>query len=637
MAHRQGGEQDIWGRRVTPSACSPEEVYEARCERFARERDSLTRRWNRVANLRLAVAIVAVPCLVWGIAGWRVVRWAQPLLVLGVVLAGCFVGLVVHHRRLGRLRRRAEELWAINDEARKRLARAWDELPLRHSIHAEPDHPYAVDLDIFGRASLFHLLETAGTPPGEMTLSDWLRAPAPPETVRERQAAVAELAPLLDLRHEIAFRARLMDDAGRDLEPFLLWAEDDPRLIHRRRLLWGARLNVGVLWTLLIAQVAGVVPYPVWLLCALTNLLYLHLLARGAQATFRWLFVQERALGQYAELFKLLASASFHAPLLKRLQDGLTAEGLAAHRQIKRLKRRATFAVPFTAPLYWPIQALTLWDLHVLAALEGWQMTAGRRVRAWLSTLGEAEALAALAVLAHDNPAWAFPELDGEARLLDARDLGHPYLPRDVRVGNDVAVGPPGAFLLITGSNMSGKSTLLRAIGVNLVLAGAGGPVCASAFRSLPVALSTSMRVQDSLERGVSYFMAELYRLKQVVDGARSTRASGESRFFYLLDEILQGTNTAERQIAARRIIAYLVAQGALGAVSTHDLTLADDPAIAAAARPVHFTETIAEDGTGPTMSFDYKLRPGIATSTNALKLMQIVGLDLNDEPSGCP
>jgi DNA mismatch repair ATPase MutS len=245
------------------------------------------------------------------------------------------------------------------------------------------------------------------------------------------------------------------------------------------------------------------------------------------------------------------------------------------------------------------------------------------------------EALAALAGLAHDNPAWAFPDFAPAATALEARGLGHPLLPADGRVVNDVTVGPVGAFLLVTGSNMSGKSTLLRALGVNVALAGAGGPVCAGALRLPPVALWTSMRVQDSLARGVSYFMAELQRLKQIVDAARPGAAGGDGdaggrRVLYLLDEILQGTNTAERQIAARRIVLFLVERGALGAVSTHDLTLADEPAVAAVAHPVHFTETFATTADGPAMSFDYRLRPGIATSTNALRLMELVGLALD-------
>jgi DNA mismatch repair ATPase MutS len=273
------------------------------------------------------------------------------------------------------------------------------------------------------------------------------------------------------------------------------------------------------------------------------------------------------------------------------------------------------------------VQSAFLWDVHVLDAVEGWQREVGPHVRGWLAALGTGEALAALASLAHDQPTWVFPDLAPEAPALVGTGLGHPLLPDSTRVGNDVDLGPPGTFLLVTGSNMSGKSTLLRAIGANAVLAQAGGPVCAGSLSLPPLRVWTSMRVQDSLAAGVSFFMAELLRLRDVV---RAADAAG-SPVLYLLDEILQGTNTAERQIAARRVILHLLRQGAIGAVSTHDLSLvaADaPPALVAAARQVHFRETVLDTAEGPRMTFDYTLRPGTATSTNALRLMQIVGLD---------
>jgi DNA mismatch repair ATPase MutS len=207
-----------------------------------------------------------------------------------------------------------------------------------------------------------------------------------------------------------------------------------------------------------------------------------------------------------------------------------------------------------------------------------------------------------------------------------ARALGHPLIAEGRRVHNDVRVGPPGTFLLVTGSNMSGKSTLLRAIGVNTVLALAGAPVCARELDVPVVDLRTAIHVQDSLADGVSFFMAQLQRVKEIVAAADHARQSNVP-VLYLLDEILQGTNTAERRIAATRVIRHLLDAGAIGAVTTHDLELADAPQLANTFEPVHLRETVTADGEGAALSFDYKLRPGIATSTNALRLMEIVGL----------
>jgi DNA mismatch repair ATPase MutS len=283
-----------------------------------------------------------------------------------------------------------------------------------------------------------------------------------------------------------------------------------------------------------------------------------------------------------------------------------------------------------------PLQLLFLWDFHVLALLERWQRDFGARARGWLGALGDLEALAALAGLAHDNPGWAFPRVaEREAQrpaTLEARGLGHPLLAAGARVPNDVTLGPPGTFLLVTGSNMSGKSTLLRAIGVNVVLAQAGGPVCAESLALPPLDLATSLLIEDSLADGISFFMAELLRIRQVVDAAdRAESAGNEGRvLLYLLDEILRGTNTRERQIAVRRVLGHLLSQGALGAVSTHDLELAEIPELAAACRPVHFRESLAPEAERegqPVMTFDYKLREGVATTANALQLLDLVGL----------
>lgn len=599
--------------------------YAARRDRFEAERDELARRWNRVANLRLVAFAAFAVCGVWAI--WAR-RWLPVVPAVGALVA--FAVLVVVHRRLGRRRLRASILHDLNDEAEKRVRRAWDALPLRHAFKAAPDHPFAGDLDPFGRASVYHLLETVETPMGKTTLRTWLLRAAPPAEIGERQRAVAELAPLLDWRQELASSGRLAGEERPDPAAFLRWAEGEPWLADRRRLVWAARASVGLLVVTGGLNLVGVLGFPIWAGFLVVNLALSRVWGRGASEPIGTAASQHNALVSYAGLLAHLDVLQTEAPLLKRLRERLESDHRPAHEQIRRLHRLTAWAVPPGSIASLPLQALACWDIHVLDALERWQTTSGKRVRGWLETIGVVESLSALAGLAHDEPDWAFPEADEEAMRFEARALGHPLLADDVRVANDVEVGPPGTFLLVTGSNMSGKSTLLRAIGVNIVLVGAGGPVCASSLRLPPVSLWTSARVQDSLERGVSFFMAELLRLKQIVDAARDAESGGR-RLLYLLDEILQGTNTAERQIAARRIIRALVDRGAIGAVSTHDLTLAEGPELSGVARLVHFRDTVAETAEGPTMGFDYTLRPGLATSTNALRLMELVGLDLPD------
>ena len=597
--------------------------YAERQRRFVAEADRLARRSDRLANLRLLLFLLALASLVAG--------WLTPLPVLvaiGLALVVGFVGLVVAHRRTERVRRRQAGLARINQEAGWRLARDWAALPLRRPEPGGPEHPYALDLDVLGRASLFQLLDGVGTWLGERTLRQWLWAPAQPSVVGARQVAVAELAPLVDLRDELTWLGRAAGEERLDPAPILAWAESRPWLAERRGLLWAARLSPALLLGLLVAQLTGLLGWPLFLLPLGFNLWLSQRLVGPAVATIRLVGALSDRLGGYAAALALVAESSFQAPALRGLQERLRGDDddLVAAVAIRRLQRLAALAQPTSSQLYPLIELATLWNVHVLNALEGWQRLAGPRVRDWLDALGEAEALAALAALRQAHPDWAFPEVDPAADRLSASGLAHPLLPDDGAVPNDVEVGPAGSFLLVTGSNMSGKSTLLRAIGLNVVLAQAGGPVCAASLRLPPLALWTSMRVADSLEQGVSYFMAELRRLKQVVDAAPPPGAAGPA-LLYLFDEILQGTNTAERQIAARRIIRLLLSRPAFGAVSTHDLTLADAADLADQAQAVHLAETVVDGASGPVMTFDYRLRPGVARSTNALRLLELVGL----------
>jgi DNA mismatch repair ATPase MutS len=362
-----------------------------------------------------------------------------------------------------------------------------------------------------------------------------------------------------------------------------------------------------------------------WMIPVLLGVVLSFAMTKRIQQALEQAGAGQHALGRYAALFEHVAQSTGRAALLQGVRERLSADGVAAPACMRRLNRIRGFGEFRTsaALLHFPVQAMTLWDFHVLFALDRWRRAAGGRVRDWMAAIADVDALAALAGARSENPAWANPAI-GETRVLAARALGHPLIPDSRRVVNDVEVGPPGTLLLVTGSNMSGKSTLLRSIGLNAVLAQAGAPVCASELRMPAVDLQTSIRIQDSLELGLSYFMAALARLKGVVDAAERPR---EGRvLLYLLDEILQGTNSAERGIAVQGVARHLLSAEAIGVMTTHDLNLAGEEPLKSSARLVHFTELVDEND---AMRFDYRLREGLATSRNALRLMKMIGIDL--------
>lgn len=601
-------------------------IYTKRLHQLGTNEALLRERVNRMANLRLLAFAVAVALAV--IAAWRWTFWP---LIGTIILIVVFVILIRRHGEARRELRQAIGLAGILGEEMARLDRDWDQIPLRHAVDTDSRHPYAIDLDIFGFGSLFHLLDTTRTAAGVATLSGWLSNPAEVDTIQQRQQAVSELAASQDYRERLLLQVRELPDEPDDVAPFLDWAEREPKLGARHAIIWLARLSPILLILSIVAGATGVISFPIWPVFLGINIVLLWLAGRSASAELEPVArLGNVATRQYANLLEQAASMAPNSPRLRQLVDGIGGRDRTAAAALRMLERRTRLVLPPDAWANIVLQVAVLWDIHLLAMLEGWQRAHGRNVRGWFAALGEIEALVALGGLAHNHPSWAMPRVDHSAERLQATGLGHPLIPPRLRVDNEVEIGPAGTLLLVTGSNMSGKSTLLRAIGVNAVLAQAGAPVCAAELSLPPVDVWTSMRVQDSLSQGVSYFMAELQRLKLVVDAA-----TGEPKarsVLYLLDEILHGTNPAERQVAARRIIKRLVSSDSIGAVSTHDLALVEDPLLAERSRLVHFRETIDDRSSEPMMSFDFKLRPGLATSHNALRLLEIIGLGGADE-----
>ena len=581
-----------------------------------------------MASGRLAVFAVTLLSGAWWLSTTTTATLPAVALLSSLAL---FAVLVFLYARTRRVERRARALRGLNERGAARVRRAWDRLPsARESLPDE--HPYAADLDVLGaHASLYRLLDVVSGAPGRPVLTRWLLGPtAPAMELHDRQRAVAELAPRVELREELALLAeRTMGVTEGDFARFLEWAEGTGWLHDRRMVLWLSRLIPIVTIATTAAALARAAPWSVPGLSLLAGVLLVVAQRRRLRETLTSVLTRATGLREHAAMLGVVAAMKMEAPLLRRLCERV-AHGGGARGALERLDGALSMAEGEASLIGALARVVLLWDFLVVARLERWQASAGREVRRWLEALGELEALAALATLHHDNPTWSFPEIDERADRIEALELAHPLLPAATRVANDVAVGPPGTLLLVTGSNMSGKSTLLRAIGLNAVLALAGAPVCARRLTMPLLELRTSIRLADSLERGVSLFMAELERIKQIVDAAR--QPDRERVLLYLLDEILHGTNTAERQIAARVVLGHLIASRSIGAATTHDLTLAAAEPLASASVPVHFSEKVVAAADGrPAMTFDYRLRPGLATSTNALRLLEIVGLSLRE------
>jgi len=602
------------------------ELYEARIRDLHASHDAAVRRWRRFANVRLAVFVLAAAS-VWWAASSDGEAHLLALIAAAITVAGFAILVMLSSRARARVVRLAD-LLTINEEGLHRVRREWFALEHRAWETVPASHPYAADLDVFGSASLVQLLPALSAAPGRTTLASWLLSPAAPAELKLRQEAVAELRSRVNWRDELILHTRRINTSAERLRAFQAWAGSDGWPGDRQ---WPGVVAIAVPVTaalLAIAQALGLVGGAFWLIPIVLGGMLTLRFRRSLKIALAQVQGQRNVLRGYTMVAQLVSHEAFSSEMLRGIQHDLGSG--AAARDMRSLETLADCAdVRLSPMLHFVMQALTLWDFHVIRFLNRWKHRAGSQIGAWMEAIGEVESLAALAAIAYDNPDWVFPVIDasGPPRV-SATALGHPLLSPASRVANDVTVGPPGTLLFVTGSNMAGKSTLLRSIGLNVVLAQAGSVVCASEMHCPPVVLYTSMRVQDSLERGVSYFMAELERLKLIVDAADGAREASGRTLLYLLDEILHGTNSAERSIAARHVLTRLVELGAIGAVTTHDLQLAESDLFTRAAQHVHFREEFsrAEDGR-PSMHFDYLLRQGRATSSNALKLLELVGL----------
>ncbi len=596
-------------------------VYEARGEFFEAQRLTIHKRWNLIANLRLVGFVALALAVWWALRDPQVGKW-----VVVAALTVTVIALVAYHASLRRKRDKLAGMVTVNQLAIARLNLEWERLPEPPPVETPRSHPYAWDLDVVGPASIIRRISTPTLMNGWQTIHDWMLAPAEATMIATRQSAVRELASDLDLRQGVEVAGRQMKGDTPDPGPFLEWSEAQPWLLTRSWL-WGIAIVSPIALVVLVAlSLSGALAGPWWLLPITINVVLFQFIGKRVSDQVALATPLQGAIAGYAEVFRLIGESQAESPMLRQIGDALGDGTHGATARMKRFARICSFVIPRGSLIWAPMQMALLWDVHVLHALERWRKASRGDTRTWFARAGEWEALAALSTLAHDHPVWTFPDVSPANGEVSGEALAHPLIHFQEAVANDVRVGPQGTFLFVTGSNMSGKSTLLRAVGLNTVLAMAGGPVAAKRMSLPELDVWTCMRVEDSLARGVSFFMAELQRLKAVVDAASTAEVRP---VLYLLDEILQGTNTAERQIASRGVLSQLTRCNAIGGVSSHDLSLIEGSGLESSAVAVHFAETFTRGASGPEMTFDYRLQPGLATSTNALALMEMLGFEV--------
>lgn len=567
--------------------------------------------FRKVGVVRLA-SLAAGLALLWpvfnGLAFWWLLPPAIVYLVLGVVQA-----------RFSRAKRRCERAAALYDDGLARLDNRWAGKGATGERFLDSSHPYSADLDIFGSGSLFELLSRARTRAGEETLANWLLHPAAPDVVLARQAAVSELRPRLGLREDLALLGEGVR-SGEDAQSLAAWATAP---------LWDVSRWLRV--TAMVLALLAVVTLILWIIgFGITPFLVALILGRAFAFRYRTpvghvvsaVDAAGRDLALLSGVLGRLEKEQFTSPRLAELRAALDVEGLAPSRQIARLNRLIDLLDAQRNVIFAPLALILLWPVQLAIAIESWRRSSGPAVVRWLDAVGEFEALSSLAGHAYERPHDPFPELAEGGTCFEGEGLGHPMIPESRNVRTDLHLSDQRErVLIVSGSNMSGKSTLLRTVGTNTVLAMAGATVRARRLRLSQLQVGASIRIQDSLQAGASRFYAEITRLRQIVGLTEKA-----PRVLFLLDEILHGTNSHDRRIGAEGVVRGLIERGAIGLVTTHDLTLAriaDE--LAPQAANVHFEDQLE----GGKLSFDYQLRPGIVQRSNALELMRSVGLEV--------
>lgn len=589
----------------------PISEYQRRLSARRARASELDQRSTTISNLRLIVFALFALVL------WLAIRGTINAWFVLVPVA-IFLALVVWHDRARDEVIRAQRASTVYQWGIARIQDRWHPFGNKGERFRNATHIYAEDLDLFGDQSLFQLLSAARTRMGEDTLAGWLLSPASIETVLCRQKAVRELSEQLDFREQLSVCGEDIP-ANFDPEKLLEWAEG-PELLRNTTI----RIVAPILAVISIVAIV----LALWLsifLPAVITLAIDYVIHRHYRKRIQHVIQSVEGAGEslllFSTLLKIIEDAKFESEPLRELQNRISHHHVAASRALKQFSTRVDLIESHEHLLLRTFNIPLLYELQAAFLMEAWRHQHGTAVRAWLEVIGEFEALASLGSYAYEHPDNPFPQFTtGATAQFSGEALGHPLIPAARAVRNSVHLDSATRVLVVSGSNMSGKSTYLRTIGINAVLAMAGAPVCAKNLTLTAVHVGSSLHVLDSLQTGRSGFASELDRLRQIMDLIE------QRTLLFLLDELLHGTNSHDRLLGGQALLRALVARGAIGVVTTHDLAITEiPPDLQPVVRNLHFEDHI-EDG---NMVFDYILRDGPVTRSNALELMRSIGLDV--------
>lgn len=597
---------------------NPAEEYGRRCEEYRQKEAVLEKKANSLSNCRFFVFFGGLAAVV------ILYVYKQAFLAAGTGLAALilFIYMVSVHRRMIKEKQYASLLYKINTQGSMRTADAWKSFDDKGEEFFTGDHPYAEDLDLFGKGSLFQYINTAHTYLGRKALRDLLvQPPDEVEDIYRRQEAVRELGAKLDWRQRLEAESMTAGTCAHDPQPLLEWG----RQVEHRYLSFAytcLRFGLPALslilsllsWlTPVVPEIYGIAGWGIQFVIVLLG-------SRKWTAAFAVAEGFHGDIRAYYRMLQVFEDETFTTPIIEQHRVSLRdAYNHSAYRQVQKLSALCETIYGRRNVYYFIWDIITLSDLHILASLNRWKQQSGKQLEHWMQVLGELEAWSSLSLLRFDHPDWTMPVFEGK-RELHALQMGHPLLGK-AGVRNSVVLDEAHPAMLITGSNMSGKSTLLRTAGINLVLAYAGAPVCAEQFYCGRMEIYTCMRISDNLEKNISSFYAEILRIKSIVQAAEQGR-----EVFYLLDEIFKGTNSMDRHLGAKMLVQKLLQRKTLGMISTHDLELGELEQESGGKVVNHHFREYYEDG---EIRFDYHMRSGVSTTRNARYLMKLAGIEM--------